>query len=69
MDIRVGLCSVCRYARVTGNRRGSVFYLCSRAEQDSRLRRYPPLPVLGCPAFQPDHEAGESGVSPAPSAD
>jgi len=65
----VGLCSVCRHARVTGNRRGSVFYLCSRAEQDPRLRRYPPIPVLRCPAFQPDPVVGESGVSPTQSVD
>lgn len=53
MDPRVGLCSICRHARRTGNRRGSVFYLCERAGWDDRLRRYPPLPRLRCPGYEP----------------
>ena len=56
MEPGVGLCSVCVHARRTGNRRGSVFYLCRRAAWDPRLRRYPPLPMRRCPGF----EAGSS---------
>lgn len=66
MDPRVGLCSVCRHARTTGNRRGSVFYLCTMAEKDPRLRRYPPLPIVRCPAFQPASGAGEPDAPLAP---
>lgn len=65
-----GLCSVCRHHRVTGNRRGSRFWLCGRAKDDPRFRRYPALPVLRCPGFElapPDpwaELAGGTGGSP-----
>lgn len=52
MDARVGLCSVCRHARVTGNRRGSRFYLCGLSVDDPRYPRYPVLPVRRCSGFQ-----------------
>jgi len=38
------------------NRRGSVFYMCSRAKTDPRFRKYPPLPVLACPGWQEGDE-------------
>ena len=47
-----GLCSVCSHRRVTGNRRGSRFYLCELAKTDPRFRRYPPLPMLRCAGFE-----------------
>jgi hypothetical protein len=47
-----GLCSVCRHHRITGNRRGSRFYLCERSKTDPRFRRYPPLPMIRCPGFE-----------------
>lgn len=48
----VGLCSVCRHARIIGNRRGSSFHLCTRARTDPRFRKYPPLPVYRCAGFE-----------------
>lgn len=51
-DPRVGLCAGCRHHRVTGNRRGSRFFLCERSSTDARFRRYPPLPVLECAGFE-----------------
>jgi len=48
----VGLCFTCRWMRSTANRRGSVFFRCSRAEDDARYVRYPPLPVQSCPGFE-----------------
>ena len=51
-DHRAGLCSVCRHHRITGNRRGSRFYLCERSKTDPRFPRYPPLPVLRCRGFE-----------------
>jgi hypothetical protein len=69
MDLRVGLCSVCRHARTTGNRRGSVFYLCTMAERDPRLSRYPPLPLARCPAFQPVSGVGEPDSLVEPESD
>ena len=47
-----GLCAGCRYARIIRNERNSVFVLCRRAETDPSLRKYPPLPVLNCHAYE-----------------
>jgi hypothetical protein len=49
-----GECATCRHARALSNRRGSVFVLCRRAADDERFRRYPPLPVVGCPGYERD---------------
>lgn len=51
---RVGLCVRCKHHRVTGNRRGSQFYLCELAATDPRFRKYPRLPVLRCQGFEED---------------
>jgi hypothetical protein len=50
-----GLCDRCRHQQIVRNTRGSVFSLCrrSRTEPD-RFPRYPRLPVLRCPGFQPE---------------
>jgi hypothetical protein len=48
----VGQCVDCRFARTQTSARGSRFWRCQRAEWDSRLLRYPPLPVRGCPGFE-----------------
>jgi len=52
MNTRVGLCLHCRHTRVIENRRGSTFRLCELSREDSRFRRYPPLPVLQCQGFE-----------------
>jgi hypothetical protein len=51
--IRVGLCEHCRHVRVVESGRGSRFYMCTAAQHDPRLKKYPPLPVLSCPAYAP----------------
>ncbi|MFT3921172.1 MAG: hypothetical protein QM778_01425 [Myxococcales bacterium] len=51
---RVGLCAHCQHARVIESGRGSRFYLCTAAQRDPRLRKYPPLPVLSCFAYEPN---------------
>lgn len=48
-----GLCGRCLHARTTGNRRGSVFYLCGRSAYDPRYPRYPALPVTRCQGHEP----------------
>ncbi|HXM37594.1 MAG TPA: hypothetical protein VN908_02920 [Gemmatimonadales bacterium] len=53
----VGLCATCRRVRIVTNRRGSVFYRCARADVDPRFVRYPPLPMLACPGYEP-HDLG-----------
>jgi hypothetical protein len=49
-----GLCDSCRHQRLVPNTRGSVFSLCERSRTEpEKFRRYPPLPVLACPGFEP----------------
>jgi len=48
-----GLCDSCRHQRLVPNTRGSVFSLCERSRQDPAYPRYPPVPVLSCPGFEP----------------
>ena len=59
LDPAVGLCSLCRYARLVRSGRGSRFWLCERAANDRSLRKYPVLPRTECHAF-------DAGVSPPP---
>jgi len=49
----VGLCTDCRHARVQRSARGSAFWRCALAEDDSRFARYPKLPVRSCAGFRP----------------
>ncbi|MCY3881933.1 MAG: hypothetical protein F4X89_12645 [Dehalococcoidia bacterium] len=53
LDPAVGLCSLCRYARVVRSGRGSSFLLCEQAADDPSLRKYPALPRTSCHAFAP----------------
>ena len=48
----VGLCVECDHGRRVASGRGSVFWLCRRAERDSAFPRYPRLPVLGCAGYE-----------------
>lgn len=57
VDPRVGLCSVCRFARVQSSAKGSIFWRCTRAQSDPRLLAYPPLPVRACPGFEAGTDA------------
>ena len=55
--LRVGLCVSCRHARVVTNRRASRFWLCERSFHEPAYPKYPPLPVLACPGWEPVAEA------------
>lgn len=49
-----GLCGSCRHQQVVRNTRGSVFSLCRRSrDEPDRFPRYPRLPVLSCPGYEP----------------
>jgi hypothetical protein len=50
---RVGLCAACRHVRVIESGRGSQFYLCTAAQHNPQLKKYPPLPVLRCSEHVP----------------
>jgi hypothetical protein len=49
-----GLCDRCRHQQLVPNTRGSVFSLCERSRTDPAFPRYPRLPVLSCPGFEPE---------------
>jgi len=51
--MRAGLCADCRWARRVPSARGSVFFLCRRAETDPAYPRYPRLPRLACSGYDP----------------
>jgi hypothetical protein len=49
-----GLCNSCRHQQIVRNTRGSVFSLCRRSrDEPERFSRYPRLPVLACPGYEP----------------
>jgi hypothetical protein len=48
-----GLCDSCRHQRVVRNTRGSAFSLCERSKTDPAFPRYPRLPVVECPGYEP----------------
>jgi len=54
-----GRCASCAHCQVIDAAR-SRFYLCRRAFDDPRFRRYPVLPVRECPGYVPV-EAGAGG--------
>jgi hypothetical protein len=54
VDSNVGLCRSCRHMLLVQTSRGSTFYLCRRSEKDPAYARYPRLPVIQCPGFEPD---------------
>jgi hypothetical protein len=49
--VRAGLCADCQHARRIESSRGSLFYLCLRAEHDPAFRKYPQLPVRSCAGY------------------
>lgn len=51
-----GLCERCVHQRIVRNTRGSRFSLCERSRGDPSYPRYPRLPVLSCPGYEPRAE-------------
>ncbi len=62
-DLQVGLCASCQRSRIVQTDR-SRFYLCTRSFTDPAFVRYPPLPVLSCPGYDP--LAGETAEGTRP---
>ncbi len=57
MALGAGLCAVCtRGRRIPGAHQ--VFWLCRRSATDPRFPRYPRLPVLSCPGYDPVPSSG-----------
>jgi len=55
----IGLCAVCRHARIVQSARGSMFYRCRLAESDPRFAKYPRLPVLRCAGYESAEDLGD----------
>ncbi|MEY9862758.1 hypothetical protein ABH935_008406 [Catenulispora sp. GAS73] len=60
-----GLCAVCRHVHRNETRKGTVYWRCTRAATDPRFPKYPRLPVLTCPGFEPERSEPEH-AEPAP---
>jgi len=56
---KIGQCLTCRHARRVTTPR-STFWLCERAASDPRFEKYPRLPMLDCPGYEPG-EPSRSG--------
>lgn len=52
----VGLCAVCKHARVIRSARGSTFYQCQLWFSDPEYPKYPRLPKLACDGHEPGLE-------------
>lgn len=53
---RIGLCLECRHSRRVPTSR-ATYWLCELAATDPRFEKYPRLPVLECPGFEPGARA------------
>jgi len=53
----VGLCATCQHLRFIVSDRGSTFYQCGRSASDANFPKYPRLPVLQCPGYEPKRES------------
>lgn len=63
----VGLCTHCQHLRRVRSERGSTFYMCRRSATDSSFPKYPPLPVLTCPGYEPaDSTSSAESAPPSP---
>lgn len=51
LGVDAGLCAKCQHAKLNETRKGTAYLRCTRAAWDSRLPRYPRLPVTDCPGF------------------
>jgi hypothetical protein len=51
------LCDTCKHQQIVRNTRGSSFSLCGRSREDPAYPRYPRLPVLACPGYEPGGES------------
>ncbi len=49
-----GLCDSCRHQKLIATTRGSTFSMCLRAREDAAFPKYPRVPVLACPGYEPD---------------
>jgi hypothetical protein len=54
LNLHVGLCAICLHARRVRSSRDAEFWLCGRSAVDPRFPKYPSLPVVRCPGYEPE---------------
>ncbi len=52
-----GLCAICIHSTRIRSDRGSLFYRCDRSRSEPEYPKYPPLPVLRGPGYEPVADA------------
>ena len=52
IDPAIGLCSDCKHCRIVKSER-AAFHMCRLSFTNPEYRKYPPLPVVRCPGYQP----------------
>ncbi len=56
-----GLCDSCVHQKLIRTGRGNEFSMCERSKsQPEHFPKYPPVPVLECPGYEPREEASSS---------
>lgn len=48
-----GLCDACRHQKLIRTGRGSEFSMCERSKTEPGYPKYPRVPVLACPGYEP----------------
>jgi len=56
IDDRVGLCRRCQHARQVPTGR-TLYWMCELSLTDPAYAKYPRLPVLACPGYEPRPES------------
>ncbi|MDP9384359.1 MAG: hypothetical protein M3P50_03830 [Actinomycetota bacterium] len=59
-----GLCDRCVHQRLIRTGRGSEFSLCARSKVEPAYPKYPPVPVVRCPGFEPRAAGLEAPAGP-----
>ena len=58
-----GLCDTCVHQKLIRNSRGSTFSMCLRHRSEpERFPKYPRLPVLACPGYEPSTISGSAST-------
>ena len=52
LGVSPGLCADCMHPKLNVTRVGTAYLRCTRAQWDTRLARYPRLPVMECVGFE-----------------
>ena len=64
-DDRIGLCRRCIYGRQVPAGR-MLYWMCERSLTDPAYDKYPRLPVLACPGYEPRPEREPPVSAPKP---